>query len=132
MGLVLEGGGLRGMFTNGVLDVFMSHGIGFDAMVGVSDGAVFGCNYKSRQPGRALRYNLRYKDNADYMSWRSLVKTGNFVNERFAYHLLPYEYDPFDFEAFRTNPMRFYAVCTDIVSGRPVYREITASIFKGF
>ena len=91
MGLVLEGGGLRGMFTNGVLDVFMSHGIGFDAMVGVSAGAVFGCNYKSRQPGRALRYNLRYKDNADYMSWRSLVKTGNFVNERFAYHLLPYE-----------------------------------------
>lgn len=48
-GLVLEGGGLRGMFTNGVLDVFMSHGIGFDAMVGVSAGAVFGCNYKSRQ-----------------------------------------------------------------------------------
>lgn len=130
-GLVLEGGGLRGMFTNGVLDVFMSHGIGFDAMVGVSAGAVFGCNYKSRQPGRALRYNLRYKDNADYMSWRSLVKTGNFVNERFAYHLLPYEYDPFDFEVFRTNPMRFYAVCTDIVSGRPVYREITDADGKG-
>lgn len=124
VGLVLEGGGLRGMFTNGILDVFMKNGIRFDAVVGVSAGVLFGCNYKSNQPGRALRYNLRYKDNIEYMSWKSLIKTGNYVNERFSYHLLPYMLDPFDFNEFKKNPMRFYAVCTDIERGCSVYHEI--------
>ena len=59
-GLVLEGGAMRGMFTAGVTDVLMEHGVTFDGGVGVSAGAVFGCNYKSRQPGRAIRYNLAY------------------------------------------------------------------------
>lgn len=68
VGLVLEGGGLRAMFTSGVLDVFMKHGIRFDAAVGVSAGVLFGSNYKSEQPGRALRYNIRYKDHRGYMS----------------------------------------------------------------
>lgn len=124
VGLVLEGGGLRGMFTNGILDVFMKNGIRFDAVVGVSAGVLFGCNYKSNQPGRALRYNLRYKDNIEYMSWKSLIKTGNYVNERFSYHLLPYMLDPFDFNEFKKNPMKFYAVCTDIERGCSVYHEI--------
>ena len=123
-GLVLEGGGLRGMFTNGILDVFMSNGIRFDAMVGVSAGVLFGCNYKSNQPGRALRYNIRYKDNLDYMSWMSLFRTGDYVNERFSYDLIPHVYDPLDFDTFRKNPMKFYAVCTDIEVGKPVYKEI--------
>ena len=123
-GLVLEGGGLRAMFTSGVLDVFMANGIKFDAAVGVSAGVLFGCNYKSNQPGRALRYNIRFKDNPEYMSWRSLLRTGNYVNEHFSYHLLPHEYDPMDFQAYRENPMKFYAVCTDIDEGRPVYHEI--------
>lgn len=124
VGLVLEGGGLRGMFTNGILDVFMKNGIRFDAVVGVSAGVLFGCNYKSNQPSRALRYNLRYKDNIEYMSWKSLIKTGNYVNERFSYHLLPYMLDPFDFNEFKKNPMKFYAVCTDIERGCSVYHEI--------
>ena len=124
IGLVLEGGGLRAMFTSGVLDVFMQNGIKFDAAVGVSAGVLFGCNYKSNQPGRALRYNIRFKDNPEYMSWRSLLRTGNYVNEHFSYHLLPHEYDPMDFQAYRENPMRFYAVCTDIDEGHPVYHEI--------
>ncbi|WP_308276192.1 patatin-like phospholipase family protein [Prevotella sp.] len=124
VGLVLEGGGLRGMFTNGILDVFMKNGIRFDAVVGVSAGVLFGCNYKSNQPGRALRYNLRYKDNIEYMSWKSLIKTGNYVNERFSYHLLPYMLDPFDFNEFKKNPMKYYAVCTDIERGCSVYHEI--------
>ena len=123
-GLVLEGGGLRAMFTSGVLDVFMANGIKLDAAVGVSAGVLFGCNYKSNQPGRALRYNIRFKDNPEYMSWRSLLRTGNYVNEHFSYHLLPHEYDPMDFQAYRENPMKFYAVCTDIDEGRPVYHEI--------
>ena len=112
------------MFTSGVLDVFMANGIKFDAAVGVSAGVLFGCNYKSNQPGRALRYNIRFKDNPEYMSWRSLFRTGNYVNEHFSYHLLPHEYDPMDFQAYRENPMRFYAVCTDIDEGHPVYQEI--------
>lgn len=112
------------MFTSGVLDVFMQNGIKFDAAVGVSAGVLFGCNYKSNQPGRALRYNIRFKDNPEYMSWRSLLRTGNYVNEHFSYHLLPHEYDPMDFQTYRENPMRFYAVCTDIDEGRPVYHEI--------
>ena len=105
-GLVLEGGGLRAMFTSGVLDVFMQNDIRFDAAVGVSAGVLFGCNYKSNQPGRALRYNIRFRDNPEYMSWKSLFRTGNYVNERFSYHLLPHVYDPMDFDAYRENPMR--------------------------
>ena len=112
------------MFTSGVLDVFMQNDIRFDAAVGVSAGVLFGCNYKSNQPGRALRYNIRFKDNPEYMSWKSLFRTGNYVNERFSYHLLPHVYDPMDFDAYRENPMRFYAVCTDIEEGCPVYHEI--------
>lgn len=112
------------MFTNGILDVFMKNGIRFDAVVGVSAGVLFGCNYKSNQPSRALRYDLRYKDNIEYMSWKSLIKTGNYVNERFSYHLLPYMLDPFDFNEFKKNPMKFYAVCTDIERGCSVYHEI--------
>ena len=112
------------MFTSGVLDVFMANGIKLDAAVGVSAGVLFGCNYKSNQPGRALRYNIRFKDNPEYMSWRSLLRTGNYVNEHFSYHLLPHEYDPMDFQTYRENPMRFYAVCTDIDEGHPVYHEI--------
>lgn len=124
-GLVLEGGGMRGMFTNGVIDVLMENGIEFDAMIGVSAGVLFGCNYKSKQPGRALRYNLRFKDNWEYMSWRSLLKTGDFVGNDFSFRRLPYELDKFDFETYRQNPMKMYCVCTDIENACPVYKEIT-------
>ena len=94
------------MFTNGILDVFMKNGIRFDAVVGVSAGVLFGCNYKSNQPSRALRYNLRYKDNIEYMSWKSLIKTGNYVNERFSYHLLPYMLDQFRLNAYKILDLR--------------------------
>jgi len=124
IGLVLEGGGLRGMFTGGVLDIFLRKGITFDALAGVSSGALFGSNFKSQQPGRALRYNINYKDNKDYMSWKSWRDTGDYVNASFAYHMIPYYYDPFDFVTFKNNPMRFFSVCTDIEDGCPVYHEI--------
>lgn len=130
-GIVLEGGGLRGMFTNGILDVLMDNNVVFDAMVGVSSGVLFGCNYKSKQPGRALRYNIQYKDNWRYMSWRSWMTTGDYVNARFSYELLPNMYDPFDFKMFKDNPMRFFAVCTDIENGNAVYHEITDAKNEG-
>ena len=120
-GLVLEGGGLRGCFTAGVTDVMMEQGIRFDVLCGVSAGVLFGCNYKSQQPGRGIRYNIKYKDDRRYMSWHSLLTTGNYVNTEFAYHLLPSCLDIFDTETFERNPMEFYVVCTDIETGEPVY-----------
>ena len=82
-GLVLEGGGMRGMFTAGVIDVMMEQGIEYDGAVGVSAGAVFGCNYKSRQIGRAIRYNLRFCKDPRYCSVRSLMKTGDLFGTDF-------------------------------------------------
>lgn len=120
-GLVLEGGALRGLFTAGVIDVMMEEGISFDGIVGVSAGSSFGCNYKSHQPGRVLRYNLRFHDDPRYMGLRSLVSTGNLVGAEFAYHTLPLELDVFDSERFESDPTEFHVVCTDVATGKPVY-----------
>lgn len=120
-GLVLEGGAMRGLFTAGVIDVMMEADIRFDGIVGVSAGSSFGCNYKSRQPGRVLRYNLRYAKDPRYMGLRSLLTTGNLVGAEFAYHTLPLELDVFDSVSFESNPMEFHVVCTDVATGDPVY-----------
>ena len=85
-GLILEGGAMRGMFTAGVLDVLMEQGITVDGMVGVSAGAVFGCNYKSHQIGRTIRYNTTYCNDKRYASFRNLLRTGNLYSEDFCYH----------------------------------------------
>ena len=123
-GLVLEGGGLRALFTAGVTDVMMENGIRFDGLIAVSAGATFGCNYKSEQPGRALRYNINFKDDPRYMSWRSFLKTGDLVGAEFSYHVLPNQLDIFDYETFRRNPMEFHVVCTDAETGEPVYKQL--------
>ena len=123
-GLVLEGGGLRALFTAGVTDVMMENRIRFDGLIGVSAGATFGCNYKSEQPGRALRYNINFKDDPRYMSWRSFLKTGDLVGAEFSYHVLPNQLDIFDYETFRRNPMEFHVVCTDAETGEPVYKQL--------
>ncbi len=122
-GLVLEGGAMRGLFTAGALDVFMEHGIVFDGLIGVSAGAAFGCNLKSGQKGRVLRYNKRYCRNWRYCSWRSLFLTGDLFGADFCYRRLPEELDPFDNAAFESDPMEFFLVCTDVVSGEPVYHR---------
>ena len=120
-GLVLEGGAMRGMFTAGVIDVFLENNITVDTTVGVSAGAVFGCNFKSRQIGRVIRYNKKYSRDPRYASFRSLIKTGDLYGEEFCYHELPNNLDPFDVKAYTENPMEFYAVCTDINTGKPIY-----------
>lgn len=122
-GLVLEGGAMRGMFTAGVTDVMMEHGITYDGLVGVSAGAVFGCNYKSKQIGRTIRYNLKYCKDPRYCSVRSLLKTGDLFGTQFCYRDIPNELDPFDLETYQNNPMEFYVVATDVTTGRPVYHE---------
>ncbi len=121
-GLILEGGAMRGLFTVGVLDVWMEHDIPFDGMIGVSAGACFGCNYVSKQPGRAIRYNKKYCKDPRYASWRSFFKTGNMFGTEFCYRQLPYELDAFDGETFEQNPMEFHVVATDVETGKPVYQ----------
>ena len=125
IGMVLEGGGMRGMFTCGILDVFMENRIYVDGMVGVSAGIAFGCNYKSRQPGRALRYNVRFSRDKRYSGIGSLLKTGNYYNAYFAYKLVPTHYDVFDYNVFEDSPMECYAVCFDVNSGEGVYKQLT-------
>lgn len=115
---------MRGLFSEGVLDVLDEGGVTVDGVVGVSAGALFGCNFLSHQIGRGIRYNIRYKDDPRYMGLRSLLTTGNLVNAEFAYHTVPLQLDVFDDEAFRANPTKFYLVCTDIVTGKPVYHLI--------
>ncbi len=122
-GLALEGGAMRGMFTCGVLDVFMENGLRFDSAAGISAGAVFGCNLKSRQPGRALRYNKRFCRDPRYASLRSLLRTGDLYNADFCYRTIPDELDPFDRQACRENPMEFFVGATDVDTGEIAYRD---------
>lgn len=124
-GLVLEGGAMRGMFTAGILDVFMEHDIDFDGAVGVSAGAVFGCNYKSKQIGRSIRYNKKYCTDDRYVSLKSWITTGDLYGAEFSYHTLPKELDVFDTDTFSKSPMEFYVVCTDMLTGRAVYHKCT-------
>ena len=121
--LIMEGGAMRGMFTCGVIDVLLREGITVDAAAGISAGAVFGCNYKSRQIGRALRYNKKYGGDPRYCSVRSLIKTGDLYGAEFCYHTLPDELDVFDRAAFRENPMKFYVGATDLQTGQCLYHE---------
>lgn len=112
------------MYTCGVIDVFMENDICFDEAVGVSAGAAFGCNIKSKQIGRALRYNKRFCQDSRYSGLKSFIKTGDLYNKEFAYGIVPTILDPFDTKTFRENPLKFTVVCTDIHTGNPVYHEI--------
>ena len=123
-GIVLEGGGMRGMYTCGILDVLMENHIYVDGMVGVSAGIAFGCNYKSRQAGRALRYNVRFAKDRRYSGMMSLLKTGNYYNAHFAYNLVPRHYDIFDYNVFEDTAMECYAVCFDVKTGNGVYQRL--------
>ena len=123
-GLVMEGGALRGLFTAGVIDVLLENNIVFDGAIGVSAGAAFGCNYKSGQIGRTIRYNRKYCNDKRYCGWGSWLKTGNFYNEQFAYIDLPQKLDVFDIKAFQENPMEFYIVATDVTTGKPFYKKL--------
>ena len=126
-GLVLEGGAMRGLFTAGICDVLMEHRVWPNGVIGVSAGAAFGCNYKSRQAGRAIRYNTAYAKDSRYSGIKSLLTTGDYFNAAFAYHTLPKELDKFDNQAFEENPMEFYAVCTDVLTGKAVYKRLQRS-----
>ena len=112
--LVLEGGAMRGLYTAGVLDVFMKNNVKVNTIFGVSAGALFGINYKSGQIGRALRYNLKYAHDKRYMGMYSLLTTGDVMNREFCFNKLVYELDPLDFETYNSSDVKFYAVVTNV------------------
>lgn len=123
--LVLEGGAMRGLYTAGVLDVFMKNDIKVNTIFGVSAGALFGINYKSGQIGRALRYNLKYAHDKRYMGMYSLLTTGDVMNREFCFNKLVYELDPLDFETYDSSDIKFYAVVTNVETGKAEYIEIS-------
>ena len=131
-GLILEGGAMRGMFTAGVMDVLMENGIAFDGAIGVSAGAAFGVNYKSKQIGRVLRYNTRFVQDKRYCGVRVLLKTGNIYSTEFCYDEVPLKHDIFDFETYEKNPMEFYVVATDVETGKAVYHKYEGQSDHGF
>ena len=122
--LILEGGAMRGLYSAAVLDVFMQNHIKVDTIYGVSAGALFGLNYKSRQIGRALRYNLKYAHEKNYMGLYSLITTGDIMNRDFCFRKLVYELDKLDFETYKNTPVDFYAVVTNLKTGEPEYIKI--------
>lgn len=122
--LVLEGGSFRGQFTAGVLDVFLEQGVEFDVCYGVSAGTLNALNFKARQIGRANRINLAFRDDKRYMSMRNVGLTGNIVGYDFLFDTIQNEIDPFDAEAYRANPMPFFATVTDLMFGTADYLEL--------
>ena len=124
VGLVLEGGAMRGMYTAAVLDSLLDTNIKIDAVIGVSAGALFGVNYVSKQKGRVLRYNKKYVNDSRYMGIKSLITTGDIVNKEFAFYELPIKLDKFDEDVFFKSKTEFYAVVTNIETGKAEYKRI--------
>ena len=123
-GLALEGGGMRGVFTTGVLDVFLENNISFDCVAGVSAGACHACSYISGQVGRSLRVCTDYTDNKEYCGIYPLITTGDIFGSEFMYHTIPEKLDPLDNEAFIRNKTVMYAVVTNCETGKPEYYRI--------
>jgi predicted patatin/cPLA2 family phospholipase len=123
MGLVLEGGGLRGNYTAGVLDAFLDERVMFPYVIGVSAGAGMGCSYVSGQKGRNLEILRRFHGDPRYLSFRNLITTGSLFGMDFVFHEIPNSLIPFDWERFVASPIRFTAVCTDCGTGEAAYFE---------
>lgn len=122
--LVLEGGALRGIYTAGVLDELIKDNLNIDTIIGVSMGTIIGINYKSNQPNRAIRYNLNYCNNKNYISYYSFLKTGEVVNKKFAYEEIPNSLDPFDYETYNNSPIKFFCTVTNVDTGKAEYIDI--------
>ena len=123
MGLVLEGGALRGQYTAGVLDAFLENGVEFPYIIGVSAGASIACSYVSRQHGRNKTIVDSYRHDRRYLSLANLVTTGSLFGMDFIYDTVPHQLVPFDFATFEASPSRFVTVCTDCETGQAVYFE---------
>ncbi len=124
VGLILEGGAMRGLYTAGVIDTLIKNEIKFTTTIGVSAGAAFGCNYKSKQIKRAHDYIIKYADDQRYVGLKSLITTGNLYNTEFAYYQVPYVEYPFDTKTYAADPSEFYLVATEVDTAQAVYQEI--------
>ena len=124
VGLVLEGGAMRGMYTAGVLDTFLDNNIEVDGIIGVSAGVLFGVNYLSKQRGRVIRYNKKYCRDKRYMGLYSLLTTGNIINKDFSFYEIPYKLDIFDDDTFSKSNTDFYATISNIETGLPEYVKL--------
>ena len=122
-GIVVEGGGMRGIYGAGVLDVLLENDIKADGLIGVSAGAIHGCSFVSGQKGRSIRYNLKYSRDPRYMSMRSLIRTGDMFGIDFCYRELPERLDPCENETFESSSTEYYVTCTDVETGQPVYHR---------
>ena len=125
IGLVLEGGAMRGMYTAGVLDTFLDKDFWVNGIISVSAGALFGVNYPSQQKGRAIRYNKKFISDNRYISFKSLVSTGNIVNKDFAFYEVPFKYDVFDNKTFKESDIDFYVAVTNLQTAQAEYVKLT-------
>ncbi len=120
-GLVLEGGGFKGVYTSGVLDFFLDKGIMFSSCYGVSAGACSLCSFLSGQRGRAYHVTVDYLEDKNYCSLYSLIKTGDLFGADMCYRKIPDELYPYDYETYEKYQGTFYSVVTNIESGQPEY-----------
>ena len=125
IGLVLEGGAMRGMYTAGVLDTFLNKDFWVDGVISVSAGALFGVNYPSKQKGRAIRYNKKFMPDSRYVSLKNLIKTGNIISKAFAFYEVPFKQDVFDNATFQQTQMNFYATITNLNTAQAEYVKLT-------
>ena len=123
-GLILEGGGMRGVYTAGVLDAFLEENIEFSSIYGVSAGSCHACSYMSKQKGRAYRVNVDYLDDPNYCGVKSYLKTGNVFGADMLYSQIPNVLDPFDYEEFEKYPGKFFAVLTNLETREPEYIRV--------
>ena len=125
LGIVVEGGGIRGIYAAGVLDALLELKLPVKGVIGVSAGAIHACSFVSGQKGRSLRFYKRFCRDDRFFSFKTLIKTGNIVDTQFCYHDIPYIYDPFDNEAFKQSGIAYYVTCTNVETGKPEYLQLT-------
>lgn len=128
IGLILEGGGMRGIFTAGVLDFFLEKNIEVDNCIGVSAGAVLGVSYMSKQYKRGFNAIADHINKKEYASFSNWIKTGNFFDVNYSYYKIPEKFNPFDNETFKKNKTVFQAVITNCKTGEAEYPEIKDAV----
>ena len=125
LGIVVEGGGIRGIYAAGVLDVLSDLNLPVKGVIGVSAGAIHGCSFVAGQKERSIRFYKRFCNDDRFFSFKTLIKTGNIVDTQFCYHDIPYIYDPFDNQAFKNSGIDFYVTCTNVETGSPEYLKLS-------
>lgn len=125
IGLILEGGGMRGIYTAGVLDFLIDKNVEVDIVIGVSAGSCHACSYLSKQYKRAFNATVDYLDDKNYLSFNNLIKTGSIFGMDFMFNTIPNELNIYDYDTFNKSNTKFIAVSTNCETGKPEYFELT-------